>query len=87
MLKLNKTCTYALLAVGLAAALPVLAADSTTLHCSGKSWSMQLSIEGNPSIDAWFNINRFTGDLIVSPTEKGKKIIFMGSCKSAKPLF
>lgn len=52
------------------------------------SITLRSASEGKPPFEAWFNLNKYTGELIVSPPSgQGGKIFFMGSCKAAKPLF
>ena len=51
------------------------------------SIQLRSTAEGQPPADAWFNINRYTGELVVAPTGSGGKGFFVGSCKKADPLF
>lgn len=51
------------------------------------SIQLQSAVSGQPPLDAWFNVNRYTGELLVAPTGSGGKAFFLGSCKNAQPLF
>ena len=48
---------------------------------------LQGAAAGDPPIEAWFNINRYSGELVVAPVISGGKILFLGSCRKSDPLF
>ena len=58
----------------------------TTVESVG-SLQLRSAAQGQPPAEAWFNINRYSGDLTVAPTGSGGKTFFLGKCKKAEPLF
>jgi len=52
------------------------------------SITLQSAAVGGPEIEASYNLNRYSGELIVMPSPSGSgKLLFRGVCKPAKPLF
>lgn len=52
------------------------------------SIKLQSAAAGQPPLEAWFNLNKYSGELIVSPPSgSGGKVLFMGNCRPASPLF
>jgi len=47
--------------------------------------TLSSAFQGQPDIKANYNLNRYSGSLVVFPAEQ--KALFSGDCKRAVPLF